>query len=544
MKHAADNLLIVSVAHRASGEARISLEFPTEQFTTITTEDLAANIRKYIRGFRTYQRAVLYTYDLDVTPQLAIWLGILWWIGRQSLVLDTAGKTRTPSLSQLLLKEIPRIATELCRVPFLLRRVKKDLRQIAGKSPGRYPGRLSIAYLRTDSWLGVKSGGSVTHIAGVANSFRDLGVPIFFVTSDRLQLIDERKTPVCWITYTGPVQNIQGAQEMIYNARFIKEATKIFAGREPTLIYQRYSQYNYSGAYLAAICGIPFVLEYNGSEIWIAKNWGPPMRFSGWAEEIERSNLQAADAIVVVSQPLKDALTARGIAASKILVNPNGVDVSRFDPDIVCDESIELRTELGLQDKIIVGFVGTFGRWHGAEILARAIRPVVERDARVHFLFIGDGTTASQVREIIRTTRVSDAVTLTGMIAPEGVPRYLGACDICVAPHIPNPDGTPFFGSPTKLFEYMAMARGIVASRLDQIAVILEEGKTALLVTPGSVDELVDGILKLAGSPDICKLMGSNARRQVMANYTWLAHTSRILAHVRELVHPAGSEEE
>jgi len=340
----------------------------------------------------------------------------------------------------------------------------------------------------------------------------------------------------------GPIQNIQGAQEMIYNARFIEEAIRIFAGRKPTLIYQRYSQYNYSGAYLAANCGIPFVLEYNGSEIWVAKNWGAPMRFLKLAEEIERSNLRAADAIVVVSQPLKDELIARGIAAPKILVNPNGVDALRFDPDIVCDEGMKLRTELGLQNKIIVGFVGTFGRWHGAEILARSIRPVVERDSRIHFLFIGDGTTASDVREIIRTTDVSDAVTLTGMIAPEAVPRYLGTCDICVAPHIPNPDGTPFFGSPTKLFEYMAMARGIVASRLDQIAQILEDGKTALLVTPGSVDELVDGILKLAGSPEECKRLGTNARQQVIANHTWLAHSGRILAHVTELMHPAGNE--
>ena len=88
----------------------------------------------------------------------------------------------------------------------------------------------------------------------------------------------------------------------------------------------------------------------------------------------------------------------------------------------------------------------------------------------------------------------------------------------------------------------MAMARGIVASRLDQIAQILEDGKTALLVTPGSVDELVDGILKLAGSPEECKRLGTNARQQVIANHTWLAHSGRILAHVTELMHPAGNE--
>ncbi len=55
------------------------------------------------------------------------------------------------------------------------------------------------------------------------------------------------------------------------------------------------------------------------------------------------------------------------------------------------------------------------------------------------------------------------------------------------------PDGSRFFGSPTKLFEYMAMGKGIVASRLDQLAEVLEHDQTAWLVTPGDVEELADG---------------------------------------------------
>ena len=68
-------------------------------------------------------------------------------------------------------------------------------------------------------------------------------------------------------------------------------------------------------------------------------------------------------------------------------------------------------------------------------------------------------------------------ITLTGMIFFIRVSQYLAAYDILVSPHVPNSDGAPFFGSPTKLFEYMTTGKGIVASNLDQIGEVLKHKK-------------------------------------------------------------------
>src|SRR5207249_6284368 len=133
------------------------------------------------------------------------------------------------------------------------------------------------------------------------------------------------------------------------------------------------------------------------------------------------------------------------------------------------------------------------------------------------------------LRETIDSAGAEHATTFTGMIRPLEIPKYMGACDILVSPHVPNPDGTAFFGSPTKLFEYMAMGRGIVASRLGQIAEVLEHGHSALLVDPGDVDELSAGILELADKADERARLGRNARNEVVARYTWQAHAGRIL---------------
>jgi glycosyltransferase involved in cell wall biosynthesis len=529
------NLLIISAHHRASPPDNVLSEFNGEPFATVTNEEFATHLTTFLWHFRRYKHAVLFTHNMEFAPRMSVWHGFLWWIGRTRAVIDSTGRKVRPTFLSLIGRGLPQMALELVRIPSLLRRVAKDLRTIQRKTPASFPDNPSIVYLRTDLWFGIRSGGYVTHISGVANSFCDLGIPLFFLSTDRLELINESKTPLFKVNPKAAIQNIPGAQELAYNRRMIEAANRIFRERKPSIIYQRYSPYNYSGAYLATKWRLPFVLEYNGSEVWIAKNWGTRLHFVEWAMEIETLNMNAADAIVVVSQPLKDELISRGVSSRKILVNPNGVDTSRFDPAEVENESLQLRKRLGLESKIVVGFAGTFGPWHGVEVLARAIRPVIEREPRVFFLFVGDGVSAHNVRAIIRETGVEHAAALTGMIPAPEVPPYIATCDILVSPHIPNSDGSPFFGSPTKLFEYMAMARPIVASRLNQIAEILKDGHSGLLVSPGDVNQLATAILELAADPSKRVELGRKAREEALAHHTWLAHTKRILEHLRSL---------
>jgi glycosyltransferase involved in cell wall biosynthesis len=103
-----------------------------------------------------------------------------------------------------------------------------------------------------------------------------------------------------------------------------------------------------------------------------------------------------------------------------------------------------------------------------------------------------------------------------------------------VSPHIPNPDGTPFFGSPTKLFEYMAMGKGIVASDLEQIGEVLEHGATAWLVNPGDVESLTMGLKTLIDDEDLRYRLGLAARREAVAKYTWQEHTKKIIERLEE----------
>lgn len=403
-----------------------------------------------------------------------------------------------------------------------------------------FPERVILSehpvYLRSDLWFGVASGGSVGHIAGVLNNLDQFTGKPFFLTSDSIPTV-RGDIEIHTISPANRFWDFPELPSLFYNDTFYDESYKKLNGRKLSFIYQRYSLNNYTGLKLAQQYGIPFVLEYNGSEIWVNRNWGKRLKYEALSERIEMLNLRAATLIVVVSAPLKDELTGRGIDPKKILVNPNGVNPDRYSPEV---DGSAVRTRFGLEGRTVIGFIGTFGKWHGAEVLAEAFGRLLKQHptlrATVRLLMIGDGMTMPLVKETLAEYSVGDACILAGRLPQEDGPPHLAACDILASPHVPNPDGTPFFGSPTKLFEYMAMGRGIVASNLDQIGEILEHNKTAWMVKPGDAESLMHGLKKLIDDKALRDRLGKAAREEVVAKYTWKEHTRKIVDRLQDLL--------
>ena len=438
---------------------------------------------------------------------------------RWRVSLPTLGRLVLSTLRDLLATRslLARLDREVCA----LERLDRAERTI------QHAGR--VVYLKTDFVFGLKAGGSVAHTAGVLNHLDEVtGTPLF-VTSVRLPTVREDIETVD-IPPSGRFSEFNGLPMLAYNSDAYRQSKQHLRGVQVSFVYQRYSVYNFTGVRLAADLGVPFVLEYNGSEIWVNRNWGKPLAHEGLAERIELVNLRHADLVVVVSEPLRDELVKHGIDPARILVNPNGVDPQRYSPVV---DGAAVRTDLGFDGKTVVGFIGTFGRWHGAEVLVDAFAEALRRRPGLRdsfrLLLIGDGQTMPLVRERIRGHDLQGLVRLTGLVAHADGPRFLAACDIYASPHVPNADGSRFFGSPTKLFEYMAMGRGIVASDLDQIGEVLTHKVNAYLVEPGSVSALADGLIALADEPEVARRLGEAARTIAEKEHSWAAHTRRIV---------------
>jgi len=399
---------------------------------------------------------------------------------------------------------------------------------------------MKILYARTQFWFGLKSGGSIGHTIGILNGFKQNNCEVKVISNEHFLGIDDFDYSIIKPRIKRP------GGELFYNfyarGKFRKEILKF----KPDFIYHRYTGYTFFVTKIAKELNIPLILELNSFDTWKMKNWGErrnslKRRIKKYLlfsiiRQIETYNLKKASLITVVSQPLKIDLLKLGIPQERILVNPNGVDLEKFNPKVAKRKKCQrLKQKLGInKNEIVVGFSGTFGPWHGIPQFTKAIDKILKNQlhSNIHFLLIGKGELKHEAEEQIGHYK---NVTFVGEIHYSDIQYYLAICDILVSPHCPQVDGKEFFGSPTKLFEYMAMGKGIVASKLGQIGRILRGDETAIFVEPGNVDQLENGILKLVKNENLREQLGHKAREEVINNYTWQRNVERLVNKLKIL---------
>lgn len=515
-------------------------EFPNDT-VVIQFQELVRWIKSghYWRHLFRYKQSSLLTNNWGGLTEpfgtaLAIYL-----LSRETASFNNENRNVTRITLPLLFRLFKSFIDAYLRKPGFLRQKLRELKQFAkilqtSATIKSLDLTRSPVYLRTDYVLNLKAGGSVGHTAGILNHLSHFTGPPLFLTSIPIPTVDRNiKTHI--IPPSGRFMDFREIMYLDYNDHLRQATQNLLKARLPAFIYQRYSTNNYFGIELAQKLEVPFILEYNGSEIWVNKNWSKALKYEKITEQIEMLNLRSADVTVVVSVPSRDELLERGIESDKILVNPNGVDPEIYSPEV---DGSNIRRKHNLENKTVIGFIGTFGKWHGAEVLAQAFGLLLQTHPQyrdhTRLVMIGNGHTMPQVQQQLEAYGVTQECILFGIVPQEEGPAHLAACDLLVSPHVPNSDGTPFFGSPTKLFEYMAMGKGIVASDLDQIGEVLEHDHTAWMVKPGDSESLMLGLKTMIDNPETGKRLGEAARREVVAKYTWKEHTRKIIEKLKE----------
>ncbi len=396
-------------------------------------------------------------------------------------------------------------------------------------------------YLRTDYWAKIESGGSYGHTCYVVKELAKVTEDFVCFMANRFSLIDS-----FGITQVEmPVPAPSASENVIVEATrhyfpLLREQLK---NMRPAYIYERLALGSYAGALLSREFEIPYIVEYNGSEISMFRSFdGKRYLYEDVYLLTEELAFRQATFISVVSEEIKKTLIARGVPEEKILVNPNGADLTAYAPGTPVERGA-IRRELQIpEDSCVIGFSGTFGGWHGVDVLAEALPRICASNPRVRVLLIGDGNFKHLVDQAVTEHRLEHQIVSVGRVPQVEGARLLKACDIYVSPHSSHMVDSKFFGSPTKIFEYMAMAGGIVASDLEQIGVVLSPAlrladlrsgvnvtnERAVLCTPASVDEFVEAVTWLVERPDVQRALGRNARAAVATQYSWQQHVAHL----------------
>jgi glycosyltransferase involved in cell wall biosynthesis len=280
---------------------------------------------------------------------------------------------------------------------------------------------------------------------------------------------------------------------------------------------------------------IPVVYEVRGfrEETWLTRQ--PELAGTSAHDEVEAHTetelMRAADAIVTLSEPMRDHLIGRGIPAERITVVPNGVDTERFRP---IDRDDALARQLRLGDGPVIGYVTTLAPYEDIDTLVRATAELRRRGRGVRCLIVGDGIERDRLLELRRRTGTDDgSVVFAGRVAYADVNAYYSLLDVFVVPR--RQVGVAQLVTPLKPYEAMAMERAVVVSRVEALAGMISEGDTGLSYRPEDPVDLADVLEPLLFDQERRETLGRTAGAWVREHRTWRRSAERYLELYRAM---------
>ena len=211
---------------------------------------------------------------------------------------------------------------------------------------------------------------------------------------------------------------------------------------------------------------------------------------------------------------LRAATIGRGVAPSKIVVSPNGVDMALFGSPPPADTA--LAGQLGLTGKTVIGYIGSFYDYEGLDDLISAM-PMLKSDA--HLLMVGGGPMEQVLQAQAEASPVADRIHFAGRVPHELVERYYSLIDVLVYPR--KRMRLTDLVTPLKPLEAMAQGRLVAASDVGGHKELIRNGDTGTLFPaddPAGIAAALDALLAARGDWDARR---ARARAFVESERNW-----------------------
>ena len=233
--------------------------------------------------------------------------------------------------------------------------------------------------------------------------------------------------------------------------------------------------------------------------------------------------VQRADAVAVICEGLRGDLIARGVAADKIVVSPNGVDLTLFGEPVARDPA--LAASLGLEDAETIGFIGSFYDYEGLDDLIAAMPALVTARPKARLLLVGGGPMEAALRAQAAASPAADAIRFVGRVPHTEVERYYALVDVLAYPR--KRMRLTDLVTPLKPLEAMAQGKLVAASDVGGHRELIRDGDTGTLFAPDDPAAIAMALAGLLADRSGWDARRARARAFVEAERNWSSNIRR-----------------
>lgn len=394
---------------------------------------------------------------------------------------------------------------------------------------------MKIAYILAENIDINGTSGASAHIRENIKYFRKAGHEVFFITNYQNHIKKSQSKETKYVQNKTKISSIIPSflKLFLINWRIRRNNQNLLLQNKHILdkcdiVYERDAFCNFEISKYCKKQQIPHVIECNGF-FW--GETGSNFHKSPIPKLYKKKHIrkwQQADHLIAVSANFKNKMIAEGVEPSKITVIHNGVDLEahlRISESDIKD----LRQKMGLENQIVIGFLGHILEKHRIDILLESIKSLSDDNYPIKGLIVGGGIWSKYQQQALEMG-IADKVVFTGAVEYVQVPILVATMDICTLP------GCRDYDSPVKLFDYGAAKRPVVAADFSNVQEIILDGEKGLLFKQDSTTNLVEKLKILINSQSRREKLGNNLFQTIESNYTWQKVAQRTLSIFEQVI--------
>ncbi len=299
-----------------------------------------------------------------------------------------------------------------------------------------------------------------------------------------------------------------------------------FERMRPDVVHTHSSKAGILARWAAAAARIPAIVHtVHGTSFNRTQSWATRKFYA----ILERRAARRTHRIITVARAMIDQCVAAGVAPrEQFSTIYSGMEVGQFDP--ATHDRDAVRKEWGVDgDHVVIGTVARLFRRKGYEQLLPIMANAAARDAKLRFVWVGDGAQRGEYEAELVRMGLADRTTLTGLVRPAEIPRLLAGMDILA-------HTSQWEGLPRGVVQALLMRVPAVAFAIDGTPEVVLNHTTGRLIPLNHLDAFADALVDLSGDSASRKRMGRTGREKCLERFDWRVMVEQLEATYVQLV--------